>query len=77
MDVTTGKLVPTASLICALLAFVGCSAEKDKAAETTATASEALTATQERVLGFEAPNADWTSPSGVIGASGTPRRPSL
>ncbi len=37
--------------------------------ENVGVANEALTATQQRVLGFEAPTQDWSSPSGTLSQS--------
>ena len=53
-------------LFLALLA-TGCSAQRGE--EPVAQARQALTAVQQRVLGFEAPTSDWTG--GSITASST------
>ena len=59
----------------AVLALVGCSGDSSLTgpdSEATAIARQALTADQQRILGWEAPtSADWSTNAGTISASAT------
>ena len=64
------RAVATFGALATLFAGAGCGRGADRG-DATETKSAALTAAQIRILGFETPTADWTSPTGVLGQSTT------